>query len=244
MAPTIAAVSIRLPGFSAAKKPRVTPTEMAKVMAANTSFSDGQTRAPISDVTGSRVRKDVPRSRVAVWARYLAKRSASGSSSPISLRMRSITAGSMVRPSSDMPEMKLPGSTLNRMKTSAMTANRVGMTLARRRARTRSISRSSAASMRVPSLRGRRGVYPDVFVVLVGDLGRVGLQPVQPRLVGHHRLVVVEEPHRRLFVEQVVGLAKQVVELGGGCGVRRVSARLVIILVLACRGLAGRVRPV
>ena len=145
MAPTIETVSIRLPGLSAARKPSVTPIRMAKVMAANTSFSDGQTRTPISLVTGSRVRNDVPRSPTAVWATYLAKRSGSGSSSPISLRMRSMTAGSMVvRPSSPMPEMKLPGSTLNSRKTSAMTATRVGMTLARRRARTRSIrSRSN-----------------------------------------------------------------------------------------------------
>ncbi len=140
MAVTIETVSSRLPGRSAARNPRVTPTEMAKVMAAKTSFSDGQMRTPISLVTGSRVRNEMPRSPVAVWATYLAKRSASGSSRPISLRMRSITAGSMVvRPSSPMPEMKLPGRTLNSRKTSATTARRVGMTLARRRPRTSSI---------------------------------------------------------------------------------------------------------
>src|SRR5260370_36064783 len=128
--------------------------------------------------------------------------------------MRAITAGSIVRPSSDMPEMKLPGRTLNSRKTSAMTASSVGMTLARRRVRTRSISCSSVASMRVSSLRGRRGVHPDVLVVLVGDLGRIGLQAVQPGLISHHRLVVVEEPDRRFLIEQVVGLADQVDLLG------------------------------
>ena len=75
MAPTIDTVSIRLPGRRAARNPRVTPTEMAKVMAAKTSFSDGQTRAPISLVTGSRVRNEMPRSPVATLATYLAKRS-------------------------------------------------------------------------------------------------------------------------------------------------------------------------
>ncbi len=41
---TIDIVSTGLPGFSAAKKPNVTPTAMAKAMAAKTSFSDGQMR--------------------------------------------------------------------------------------------------------------------------------------------------------------------------------------------------------
>ena len=139
MAPTIEKVSIRLPGLRAAKKPRVTPTPMAKVMAAKTSFSDGQTRGPISVVTGSRVRKDVPRSPVTTWVTYLANRVGNGSSSPISLRIRSMTAGSMVRPSSDMPEMKLPGRTANSTKISAMTAARVGTMLAMRRAMTMSM---------------------------------------------------------------------------------------------------------
>ena len=52
------------------------------------------------------------------------------------------------------------------------------------------------------------------------DLGRVGLQAVDPWLIGEHRLVVVEEPHRRLVVEQVVGLTQQVVALGGVPGLR------------------------
>jgi len=52
-----------------------------------------------------------------------------------------MTAGSMVeRPSSFMPEMKLPGRTENSRKTSATTASSVGMTLARRRPRTRSMT--------------------------------------------------------------------------------------------------------
>ena len=107
---TIETVSITLPGLSAARKPRVTPTQMAKAMAAKTSFSDGQMRPPISLVTGSRVRNEMPRSPVATLPTYLAKRSCRGSSSPISLRMRSMTAGSITeRPSSFMPEMKLPG---------------------------------------------------------------------------------------------------------------------------------------
>ena len=109
-------------------------------MAAKTSFSDGQMRAPISLVTGSRVRKEMPRSPMARWPTYLAKRWGRGSSSPISFFMRSITAGSMAeRPSSFMPETKLPGSTLNSRKTSATTASSVGTILPMRRTRTRSI---------------------------------------------------------------------------------------------------------
>src|SRR5205823_12746697 len=129
--------------------------------------------------------------------------------------------------------------TLNSTKTTAMTANRVGTTLARRRARTGSISCSLAASRRLPSLRGRRSVHPDVLVVLVGDLGRVGLQTVQPGLVGHYRLVVVEEPHRRLVVEQVVGLAKQVVHLLGVAQLRGVVEQLVERRVVEVDVVAG-----
>src|SRR4051812_22526462 len=212
MAPTIEAVSIRLPGLRAAKKPSVTPIVMAKVMAAKTSFNDGQTRTPINAVTGSRVRNEVPRSPAMVCPIYLAKRRGSGSSSPISLRMRSITAGSMVRPSSDMPEMKLPGRTLNMTKISATTAATVGTTFASRRARTESITRlrcPGAVPCAVRSFGRRSLVDPHVLEVLVCNLRRVGLEAVQPRLIGQHRLVVVEEPHRRLFVEQVIGLAQQ-----------------------------------
>src|SRR5262249_16195972 len=155
---------------------------------------------------------------------------------------RSITAGSMVRPSSDMPEMKLPGRTLNSTKTSAMTANSVGTTLARRRASTRSISRSSAASMRLQSLRGRCGVHPDVFVVLVGDLGRIGLQAVQPRLIGHYCLVVVEEPDRSLLVQKIVGLAQQV-DLFSRIGrLRRVIQQLVERGIVEADVVAGGAR--
>src|SRR5262249_5171019 len=137
------------------------------------------------------------------------------------------TAGSMVRPSSDMPDMKLPGRTLNSTKTTAMTANSVGTMLARRRARTRSINCSSYTPPKLSSLCGRRSVHPDVLVVLVGDLGGIGLQTMQPRLIGHHRLVVVEEPHWCLFVEQVVGLADQVDLLVRIVGLRGIIEKLV-----------------
>ena len=246
MAPTIEAVSIRLPGLSAARKPSVTPTRMAKVMAANTSFSDGQTRTPISLVTGSRVRNEVPRSPMAVWATYLAKRSARGSSRPISLRMRSITAGSMVvRPSSPMPEMKLPGRTLNSRKTSATTASRVGMTLARRRARTKQRIIDPSADDRPLGRRyfaGEVGIDPDVLGVLMRDLGRVGLQAVDPRLIGQHRLVVVEEPNRRFVVEQVVGLAQQVVALGHVAFLGGVVEQLVELRIVEAGVVAGGAR--
>ena len=49
--------------------------------------------------------------------------------------------------------------------------------------------------------------------ILVRQLGRVRLQPLDPRLIRHHRLVVVEEPDRRFVVEDGVGLRSSAMRL-------------------------------
>src|SRR5215217_331608 len=106
--------------------------------------------------------------------------------------MRSMTAASAgPRPSSMLVAID-PGITLNSTNTTIATAAMVGNDCSVRRSAKASISRS---------LRGRPLVHPDVFGILVRQLGGVGLQPVDPRLIGHHRLVVVEEPHRGFLVE-------------------------------------------
>ena len=73
------------------------------------------------------------------------------------------------------------------------------------------------------SLRGRGLVDPEVLDVLVGQLGRVELNAVQPRLHGHDRLVVVEEPDRRLLVKESIGLLQQLGALGSVIGLDRKS---------------------
>src|SRR3954453_22637455 len=102
-----------------------------------------------------------------------------------------------------------PGITLNRTKTTSAAAATVGNDC--------SVRRNAKVSIN-GSLGGRSLVDPDVFRILMRQLGRVGLQPVGPGLIGHHSLVVVEEPHRSLLIEDAVGLAQQGVALVGVVG--------------------------
>ena len=90
-------VSIRLPGFSAARKPSGTPTDDGEGHGGEAPASaTARSGRPIScrspaRACGTRCRDR----RLRELATYFAKRTWSGSSSPISLCMRSITAASM-----------------------------------------------------------------------------------------------------------------------------------------------------
>src|SRR5215207_1909290 len=136
--------------------------------------------------------------------------------------MRSMTCASMTfRPSSPRLDAKVPGMTLNRTKISSATARMIGTVCRTRRKRKANIG--SRPDSRVAGegrqaermdrpwfgrlLRGRRGlVDPEALVILERELGRVRLQALEPGLIGHHRLVVVEEPHRRLLLDDGVDL--------------------------------------
>src|SRR4051794_1507682 len=131
--------------------------------------------------------------------------------------MRAITcASTTLRPSSPRLEAKVPGMTENSTKMSSATARRIGNICRTRRRRNANIAifdrvlRRPRARRSGRLLRGRRGVVdPDALVVLEGELGGVRLQPVQPGLIGHYRLVVVEEPHRRFLVDDAVDLLQR-----------------------------------
>ena len=77
-----------------------------------------------------------------------------------------------------------------------------------------------ARAMRWPALRQPRTSRPArisstqrSLVSWIVEFGRVRLQALEPGLIRHHRLVVVEEPHRRLFVEHGVRLLQQLAML-------------------------------
>src|SRR6266567_6028934 len=128
-----------------------------------------------------------------------------GSSSPSSLRMRSATAASTgPRPSSMLVVIE-PGITLNSTNTTSATAAMVGKDCKVRR----NVKASIRGSLIGGSLGRRTVLDPDVFRILVRQLGSVRLQPLDPGLIRHHGLVVVEEPDRRFVVENGVGLAQQ-----------------------------------
>ena len=61
-ATNIEAVSMMPPGLSAATKPSGMPSTIANSIALKISFRVGHMRLAIIEVTGSRVRKEVPRS--------------------------------------------------------------------------------------------------------------------------------------------------------------------------------------
>src|SRR5258705_12192624 len=132
--------------------------------------------------------------------------------------MRSTTCGSAApRPSSLMLDTMLPGTTLNSTKIASTTASTVGTVCRIRRIRKESIGTVPPSlhhflrwreGERV-SLRGRGLVDPEVFDVLMGQFRRVQLNPLDPRLHRHDRLVVVEEPDRRFFIEQGIRLLQQ-----------------------------------
>src|SRR6266700_554934 len=145
--------------------------------------------------------------------------------------MRASTCGSL---SSLIVETMLPGTTLNSAKTSSTTASTVGMVCRRRRIRKESIGIVPLSLHRLlrwregrVSLRGRGRVDPEVFDVLMGQLRRIQLNPLEPRLHRHDRLVVVEEPDRRLFVEQGIGLSQQLAALCGVVGLPGLIDQLV-----------------
>src|SRR3954453_20014280 len=139
--------------------------------------------------------------------------------------MRSMTCGSAApRPSSLMLDTMLPGTTLNSTKIASTTASTVGTVCRIRRIRKESIGTvppslhhfcDGGAGEHV-SLRGRGLIDPEVFDVLMSQLRRVQLNPLEPRLHRHDRLCVVEEPDRRLFVQKSIGLLQQ---LGPLCSV-------------------------
>src|SRR3954447_2351978 len=106
--------------------------------------------------------------------------------------MRSMTAASTGPRPSFMLVAIDPGITLNSTNTTIATAAMVGNDC--------SVRRNAKASIGVyfGALLGRRALLdPDVFRILVCQLGRIRLQPLDPGLIGHHGLVVVEEPDRR-----------------------------------------------
>src|SRR3954453_13301307 len=100
--------------------------------------------------------------------------------------MRSATAASIgPRPSSPMLVAIDPGITLNSTNTTSATAAMVGNDCKVRR------NAKASISLGLSSLGRRALLDPDVFRILVRQLGGVGLQPLDPGLVGHHGLVVV-----------------------------------------------------
>src|SRR4051812_25786327 len=107
--------------------------------------------------------------------------------------MRSMTAASAgPRPSAPMLVAIDPRVTLNTTDTTRPTAAMVGNDC--------SVRRNAKASIGVyfGALLGRRALLdPDIFRILVRQLGRIRLQPLDPGLMRHHGLVVVEEPDRR-----------------------------------------------
>src|SRR2546421_11353429 len=135
--------------------------------------------------------------------------------------MRSTTCGSAgPRPSSLMLDMMLPGTTLNSTKITSTTASTVGTVCRIRRIANESIGivppsphhcdgGRARAHVTCMSLGGRGLVDPEVFDVLMGQFRRVQLNPLEPRLHRHDRLVVVEEPDRGFFIEQRIGLLQQ-----------------------------------
>ena len=76
----------------------------------------------------------------------------------------------------------------------------------------------------------------------MGQLGRVQLKALEPRLHRHDRLVVVEEPDRRFLVEQGIGLLQQLGALGGVVGLPGLVDQLVEVGVLEGGVVAGRLR--
>src|SRR3982075_4174881 len=120
--------------------------------------------------------------------------------------MRSMTAASTGPRPSSMLVALAPGITLNSTNTTIATAAMVGNDCKVRRNAKASIGDSL----------GRRALLdPDVFRILVRQLGCIRLQPLDPGLMRHHGLVVVEKPDRCLVVENAVGLAQQR-DAGGG----------------------------
>src|SRR5882762_5439096 len=119
--------------------------------------------------------------------------------------MRSATAASTgPRPSSMLVAIE-PGITLNSTNTTSAAAAMVGNDCRVRR----NVKASIGGSLGRGSLGRRTLLDPDVFRILVRQLGRVRLQSLDPGLIRHHGLVVVEEPDRRFVVENGVGLAQQ-----------------------------------
>src|SRR5262249_44973262 len=145
--------------------------------------------------------------------------------------MRATSSASIApRPSSLMLVAIEPGMTLNSTNTTMATAATVGSDCSRRR--------TANANINV-LLRWRALVDPDVFRILVRQLGCVRLQPVDPGLIGHHGLVVVEEPDRRFLVENVTRLAQQRVALVVVVGLTRLVEQLVELRVLETVVVAG-----
>lgn len=72
----------------------------------------------------------------------------------------------------------------------------------------------------------------------------VGLacRPLHPRLEGQDHLVVVEEPDRRLVIEQVVGLLQDLVALGHVAFLGGGVEQLVEIGIVEAGVVAGRAR--
>src|SRR3977135_1137871 len=102
--------------------------------------------------------------------------------------MRSMTCGSGgPRPSSLMLDMMLPGTTLNSTKITRTTASTVGTVCRIRRIANESIGTVPPALHHCAmeggrervSLGGRGLVDPEVFDVLVGQFGRIQLNPVK-----------------------------------------------------------------
>jgi hypothetical protein len=87
-------------------------------------------------------------------------------------------------------------------------------------------------------LLGRSLVDPEVFDVLVGQFCCVQLNSLEPRLHCHDRLVVIEEPDRRFFIEQGVRLLQRLDALCGVVGLPGLIDRLVEIRVLECHVVA------
>src|SRR5437763_1412919 len=122
--------------------------------------------------------------------------------------MRSTICGSVgPRPSSLMLDTMLPGTTLNSTKITSTTASTVGTVCRTRRIANESIGivppslhHSCDGGRARVSLRGRGLIDPEVFDVLMGQFRRVQLNPLEPRLHRHDRLVVVEEPDRRFLI--------------------------------------------
>src|SRR3979411_2062171 len=137
--------------------------------------------------------------------------------------MRSTTCGSVgPLPSSQLDTM-LPGTTRKSTKITSTTASTIGTVCRIRRIRNESIGIVPPSLYRLlrsregesVSLRGRGLVDPEGFDVLMSPFRRVQLNPLEPRLPRHHRLVVVEEPDRRFFIEQLIGLLQQLDALCG-----------------------------